>query len=158
MVDQPEADQDQALVVGIGTGFNVSPVLRDGGRIACLSVEAGHASLYASLGNALDQLKPGLSRAFPTVEALFSGKGRRRFLSLVTGEPVERATPYIGKFGEAGNEVFDAALDHYAALIGYLLKELQLDYMPTSGIFLAGGVARSSLIGSRAALCSAVSV
>ena len=37
----------QALVVGIGTGFNVSPVLVVGGRVFAQAAEFGHAQLPA---------------------------------------------------------------------------------------------------------------
>ncbi|WP_424930678.1 glucokinase [Amaricoccus tamworthensis] len=146
--------QRQALVVGIGTGFNVSPTVEAVGHILCPAVEAGHTSLYASIEAELDRLKPGLAQNFPTVEALFSGRGRRNFLSLLTGETVESATPYIANHGKTENAPFDAALDYYATLIGMLLAELKIAYLPTSGIFLAGGVARSSLTGERSHLCS----
>lgn len=145
--------QRQALVVGLGTGFNVSPAVETDGHTVCPAVEAGHTSLYASLTAALDSLKPGLAQDFPTNEALFSGRGRRKFLSRLTGETVESATPYIASHGQPENAPFDAALDHYAILIGMLLAELKVAYLPTHGIFLAGGVARSSLTGERSDLC-----
>lgn len=152
--DAPEAIQRQALVVGIGTGFNVSPVVAVADQTICPAVEAGHTSMYASISTALDQIKPKLSAAFPTVEALFSGRGRRKFLALVTGQDVPRVTPFIAKQGQAGNEDADAALGTYAKLIGILLSELKIAYLPTDGLFLAGGVARSSLTGNRAQICA----
>lgn len=145
--------QRQALVVGIGTGFNVSPAVEASGHIVCTAVEAGHTSLYSSITTALDRLKPGLAQDFPTVEALFSGRGRRKFLSRLTGETVTSATPYIAKSGAPENAPFDTALDHYATLIGLLLAELKIAYLPTHGIFLAGGVSRSSLTAGRSDLC-----
>lgn len=146
--------QRQALVVGIGTGFNVSPAVEMGGHTVCPAVEAGHTTLFASITAEIDRLKPGLAQHFPTVEALFSGRGRRRFLSLLTGETIESATPYIANQGTPENASFDAALDDYATLIGMLLAELKIAYLPTDGIFLAGGVARSSLTRERSALCA----
>ena len=148
-----ESNQRQALVVGIGTGFNVSPAVESGGHTVCPAVEAGHTTLYASIAAELDRLKPGLAQNFSTIEALFSGRGRRRFLSLLTGEDVESATPIIAKYGKPENAPFDTALDNYATLIGMLLAELKIAYLPTDGIFLAGGVARSSLTGDRSRLC-----
>ena len=147
------SSQRQALVVGIGTGFNVSPTVETGGHTVCPAVEAGHTTLYSSIVAELDQLKPGLAQNFVTVEALFSGRGRRKFLSLLTGEAVERATPHIAGYGTPQNARFDAALDKYAILIGMLLAELKIAYLPFDGIFLAGGVARSSLTGGRSHLC-----
>ncbi|KJZ18587.1 glucokinase [Loktanella sp. S4079] len=143
----------QALVVGIGTGFNVSPVIANNGTTICPPVEAGHMSLPLRVARALDALTPGLAANFDTVEDLFSGKGRRKFLSLRTGTDVPRATPHIQRKGAPDNAGFDAALDEYAALIGHLLQDLKTTYLPLAGIYLAGGVARSSLIDERAARC-----
>jgi glucokinase len=103
IVDQSAetSNQRQALVVGIGTGFNVSPVVETTSRFVCPAVEAGHTSLYASITAELDRLKPGLSHCFNTVEALFSGRGRQKFLSQLTGENVDSVTPYISNKGQA---------------------------------------------------------
>ncbi|WP_370231237.1 glucokinase [Cognatishimia sp.] len=150
----PQSLQKQALVVGIGTGFNVSPVVSVRDQTICPAVEAGHTSMFTSISTALDQIAPDLSAAFPTVEALFSGRGRRLFLSHVTGQEVARVTPFIAKQGQADNAAADAALDHYARLIGVLIAELKVAYLPTDGVFLAGGVARSSLTGNRAEICA----
>lgn len=149
-----ESFHRQALVVGIGTGFNVSPAVEAAGHTLCPAVEAGHTSLYASITAELDRLKPGLAQNFPTVETLFSGRGRRKFLSLFTGKTITSATPHIADQGKPENAPFDAALDYYATLIGMLLAELKIAYLPTDGIYLAGGVARSSLARDRSALCA----
>jgi len=146
----------QALVVGIGTGFNVSPIIETPGGMICPAVEAGHTGLPLRIAKAVEHLKTGLSSHFETVEDLFSGQGRRRYLSARTDFKIDRATPYIENAGHADNAKFDQALDEYAMLIGHLLQDLQMAYLPLSGIFLAGGVARSSLIGARSALCSDV--
>lgn len=146
----------QALVVGIGTGFNVSCAIEADGRLFCPPAEAGHASLPSRVMAALEALKPGLSTAFDTIESLFSGQGRRRFLSEMTGAPVARATPAIAALGQPQNAALDHALDAYAELIGHLLLDFKPTYLPGQGIFLAGGVGRSSLIAHRAGLCQAV--
>jgi glucokinase len=148
------ASQKQALVVGIGTGFNVSPAIKVGETTICPAVEAGHTTLYTSIAAQLERLQPQLSQAFPTTEALFSGRGRRLFLSHLTGQTVDSATPYIARQGQADNAAFDVALDHYAVLIGMLLAELKVAHLPNDGLFLAGGVMRSSLTGGRQKLCA----
>lgn len=143
----------QALVVGIGTGFNVSSVIDTPDRTICPVAEAGHVSLPSRVTQTLDALIPGLSRAFDTVESLFSGQGRRRFLSSMTGRKISAVTPAIAALGTPENADCDAALDTYAMLIGHLARDLKLAYMPNAGLFLAGGVARSSLVAHRANLC-----
>ena len=146
--------QKQALVVGIGTGFNVSPIIEFGGVSVCAEVEAGHTTLFSSILLELENLMTGLSHAFSTVESLFSGHGRRQFMSLLTGEHVDSASMFIAKQGVPENWAFDHALDRYAELIGMLIAEYKVSYLPHDGIFLAGGVARSSLTGNRATLCA----
>ena len=146
--------QKQALVIGIGTGFNVSPIIECGGVSVCAEVEAGHTTLFSSILLKLENLMTGLSRAFSTVESLFSGRGRRQFMSLLTGERVDSASMFIAKQGIPENQAYDHALDRYAELIGMLIAEYKVSYLPHDGIFLAGGVARSSLTGNRATLCA----
>ena len=146
--------QKQALVIGIGTGFNVSPIIEFGGVSVCAEVEAGHTTLFSSILLELENLMAGMSYAFSTVESLFSGRGRRQFMSLLTGERVCSASMFIGKQGILENQAYDHALDRYAELIGMLIAEYKVSYLPHDGIFLAGGVARSSLTGNRTTLCA----
>ena len=146
--------QKQALVVGIGTGFNVSPIIECNGVSFCAEVEAGHTSLFSSILLELERLMTGLSNEFSTVESLFSGRGRRKFMSLLNGENVKSASSFIAKQGIPENQVYDRALDRYAVLIGMLIAEYKVSFLPHHGIFLAGGVARSSLTGNRAILCA----
>ena len=156
IVNQPVINhrQKQALVIGIGTGFNVSPVIEFGGVSVCAEVEAGHTTLFSSILLELENLMTGMSHAFSTVESLFSGRGRRQFMSLLTGERVDSASMFIDKQGILENQAYDHALDRYAELIGMLIAEYKVSYLPHDGIFLAGGVARSSLTGNRATLCA----
>ena len=156
IVNQPVINhrQKQALVIGIGTGFNVSPVIEFGGVSVCAEVEAGHTTLFSSILLELENLMTGMSHAFSTVESLFSGRGRRQFMSLLTGERVDSASMFIDKQGILENQAYDHALDKYAELIGVLIAEYKVSYLPHDGIFLAGGVARSSLTGNRTTLCA----
>ena len=156
IVNQPVINhrQKQALVIGIGTGFNVSPVIEFGGVSVCAEVEAGHTTLFSSILLELENLMTGMSHAFSTVESLFSGRGRRQFMSLLTGERVDSASVFIDKQGILENQAYDHALDRYAELIGMLIAEFKVSYLPHDGIFLAGGVARSSLTGNRTTLCA----
>ena len=156
IVNQPVINhrQKQALVIGIGTGFNVSPIIEFGGVSVCAEVEAGHTTLFSSILLELENLMTGMSHAFSTVESLFSGRGRRQFMSLLTGERVESASIFIDKQGILENQAYDHALDRYAELIGMLIAEFKVSYLPHDGIFLAGGVARSSLTENRTTLCA----
>ncbi|WP_136637128.1 ROK family protein [Pseudooceanicola onchidii] len=142
----------QALVVGIGTGFNVSPVIPLNPGVICPGVEAGHASLPSACARALDHAMPGLSDSFPTVEDLFSGRGLQALVSAHSGG---EAAALVSSHGQ-GNAEGDAVVDLFARLIGLLLRDLSMLYLPTGGLYLAGGVARSVLSTAAARECAAI--
>ncbi len=132
----------QSLVVGIGTGFNVSQVLENAGNVLCPAAEAGHISMplsvvegLAAFGIAEDQ--------FPTVEALFSGRGFTAFCQNLTGDTDLQGTAFVAAYNKPSAQGVTAAVDHYSTLLGHLLRDLSLSYMATSGIYLAGSVARA---------------
>lgn len=132
----------QSLVVGIGTGFNVSPVLSTPNGVHCLAVEAGHISMPKNVSNLLKAI--GYSQdLFPTIETLFSGRGFTLFCRQATGDDTLLGTTAIQSYKTSSNPAISNAVDHYAALIGQLLRDLSLAYMPSSGIYLAGSVARA---------------
>lgn len=131
------------LVVGIGTGFNVSPVIPVGDRIVCPSVEAGHASMPYGVVLQGEKWISGFGQAFPTIEHLFSGRGLRRFLDLTQAKMGEDVKAQIASEGTDDGKAALSQMDLYAMLMGHLVRDLSMTYLPTGGIFLAGGVARS---------------
>ncbi|MFT5744521.1 MAG: glucokinase [Paracoccaceae bacterium] len=146
-IDAGSANQSgayQALVVGIGTGFNVSPVLQIGDKTLCPSVEAGHVSLPSSIDRMLRQ--QGLpADDFTTVEDLFSGRGFEKFCRLATGKAQLGGKDAIALYGCQGAGDVTATIDLYAEMMGWLLRDLSLAYLPLSGFYLAGSVARAVL-------------
>jgi glucokinase len=132
----------QSLVVGIGTGFNASPVLKTADAVRCLNVEAGHVSMPRSISTRLDE-GSDLACLFPTVEELFSGRGFTAFCRQVSDVATLRGIDAIASYGKPDAEAITSAVDQYSALLGQLLRELALTYMPDSGIYLAGSVARA---------------
>jgi len=141
----------QSLVVGIGTGFNVSPVLKTANGVHCLAVEAGHISMPKEVSEMLKAT--GCSSAmFPTIEALFSGRGFTLFCQQATGDDTLLGTTAIQSYKTSTNPAISTAVDHYAALTGQLLRDLSLAYMPSAGVYLAGSVARAVVSASTARL------
>lgn len=141
----PEAGTPrQSLVVGIGTGFNVSPVVQHGGHTVCLRAEFGHSGLPAGIARAMDARQPGLARNFPTVEHCFSGRGFADLCRLLTGRSGVGPEEFMRLGGEGDPEIAEA-VGFYAELIGWLHRELMLAYLPTAGVYFAGSVARSTL-------------
>lgn len=119
---------DQKLVVGVGTGFNVSPVLMREGAVQHLSVEYGHVGLPQELSHYLHECFEVTAKDFPTVEHVFSGRGYATLSSLHKNRGLEGDFP-----------------SHYATLLAMLSRNLMLAYLPRGGLFFAGGVARNLL-------------
>ena len=65
------------------------------------------------------------------------------FTALGYAVPKLKPVQIVPVNGKPGARKITAAIDHYAALLGQLLRDLSLAYLPSSGIYLAGGVARS---------------
>lgn len=132
----------QSLVVSIGTGFNVSPVLEHAGKVLCPAVEAGHVSMPLNVVKKLHDFGFSTQR-FPTAETLFSGRGFETFCREMTGQAKLDGPAAVASYGVPGAEKTTAAIDQYSTVLGHLLRDLSLAYMPSSGIYLAGSVARS---------------
>lgn len=140
----PPASKDsyQSLVIGIGTGFNVAPVVMTSGGFHCPRAEAGHISLPSSVQASLSDHDVPLA-PFATVEDLFSGRGFEAFCRHATGDHHLLGRAVISQYSAQDADALTAAVDHYAEALGWLLRDLALAYMCQSGIFLAGSVARS---------------
>lgn len=132
----------QSLVVGMGTGFNVSPVLQNQHTVMCPAVEAGHMSMPQSVSRKLDEIRFDPC-AFATIEMLFSGRGFATFCQQLSGMHTLRGPDAIALYADPDHPKIRHAIDQYAALLGHLLHDLSLAYMPSAGIYLAGSVARS---------------
>lgn len=141
----PDRDRNgQALVVGMGTGFNTCAIRRlPGGGIATMAAELGHSHLPANIHLRLaDLLGARAAHGFATVEDMFSGRSLPRFHAARTGSapiPGER----IAAAADAGDPEATATYEIFTELAGLLCRELALHFMPLEGMFLAGGVGRS---------------
>ena len=113
----------QSLVVGLGTGFNLCPIIQTATDVHCLEMEFGHVALPCSVQQALGPALRALIGPSDTVEDWFSGRG-------------------FARFQDAGGTV-----EAYAALLGALSRELVVGFLPRGGIYFNGGVARSVLSG-----------
>lgn len=136
------ASNRQALIIGIGTGFNVSPVLKTHDGVCCFAAEAGHMSMPVSITKILNRLQLTACQ-FQTVEDLFSGRGFTKFCQAVTLDQSMQGKDAIQLFKETDHPLARAAVNNYAGLLGQLLFELTLGYMPSDGMYLAGSVARA---------------
>lgn len=132
---------DQALVAGIGTGFNVSPVMiRPEGPVVP-KAEMGHVQLAWRIREAVEARSPGAGAAFPTVEHLFSGRGFEKLWHLCSGR-AEKPAELMG----TGDAQFQDQVAFYAELMAMLAQDLLLAFLPGQGIHFSGGVARAVLL------------
>ncbi|WP_281708397.1 glucokinase [Phaeobacter italicus] len=133
---------NQALVAGIGTGFNVA--LTANGNTA--EAEMGHASLAAPVADLLRNIL-GDDRAagFATNEDLFSGRGLVRYHQAMHGTAPEGGAQIVARFVEDENSPEAQTVITWAKLLGQFARELVPTYMPGMGIFFAGSVARGIL-------------
>lgn len=140
--DIPDDPNGQALIVGIGTGFNISQVITKDQCTVCPPAEAGHISMPSAIASRLDDYACNPKR-FPTVETLFSGRGLTAFCRQMTGSDYVSGESAIKNYGDPAEAKITDAIDTYASLLGLLLRDLSLSYMPSRGTFLAGSVGRA---------------
>ncbi|MFN3277355.1 MAG: glucokinase [Paracoccus hibiscisoli] len=141
---QGRARNGQALVVGLGTGFNVCAVrVLPGGAITVLEAEEGHTHLPANIMARLqDRVGADAAAGFFSTEETFAGRGLSRLHAALTGTDPLRGEA-IAAAMEAGDPAATATYDLFAELVGLLCRELSLRFMPLEGLFLAGSVGRS---------------
>jgi glucokinase len=134
-------DNGQSLVVGLGTGFNVCPVLMDRtGCPVCLQVELGHTLLPYNIKKALSYQFD--SSVFNTVEDVFSGKGLSNIYQAFLGPHEGSSERIVTDHLNGTDPNATKAVDLFAELLGKLIRELAIQYLPTAGIYFAGSVSR----------------
>ncbi len=137
----------QALVMGLGTGFNVALVKRTGQGAQVIEAELGHAGpSYAVVQTLMQDWGPAAMR-FQTNESIFSGQGLSQLHQLTSGGALRDGAEILAAYDhdpEAAQTVC-----RVADLLGLLTRDLILTYLPFDGIYLAGAVARG-LLGSPA--------
>jgi len=134
----------QKLIVGLGTGLNATAV-RTGdsdAQTVCIAAEIGHSALPMAVYNQLvqDFSERGAAH-FTTAEDCFSGRGLSLMFVLICGrEDVSGAS--IVTLAEQGDADACEVIRIFSTLFGIFCHELLFHYMPLSGIYLAGSVAR----------------
>ncbi|MDW3181911.1 glucokinase [Roseobacter sp.] len=135
---------DQRLVVGVGTGFNVSPVLSIAGTAVCLRAEAGLGSLPSRVSRLLEAYLKGPASWVRCAEDAVRGPGLAELHAAATGKPKIDARDVIAA-ANGGDAEAVASVKVYARMLGELVLDLRLLYMPQGGIFMAGSVVRGLL-------------
>lgn len=138
------AAQMQRLVIGIGTGFNVSPVLSHAAGVSCLLAEAGLVSLPSRMKDPLEKFLGRSADWVRCVEDVLSGPGLSRLHSEATGCAAVDARVVLEEACSGDvNAIASSAI--FARMLGEYVQDLRLLYMPSGGIFLAGSVVRALL-------------
>ncbi|MEO1556320.1 MAG: glucokinase [Pseudomonadota bacterium] len=138
----PTPEEPQALVVGLGTGFNVALTHRPSGVV--FSAEMGHARLPHSV-EAIVAQAVGDEEVFDTVEHLLAGRGLAKLHKARTGHGCD---PEHVEAAEGGRETLAVA----ARALGALVREIAYIYLPEGGIYFNGSLARTLLSGETRAL------
>ncbi|MEL6883534.1 MAG: ROK family protein [Pseudomonadota bacterium] len=124
----------QALVVGLGTGFNVSAVDMASGVV--FTAEQGHASLPASV---MDILRAHMldGAKFDSVESLFSGTGLLKLAHRI-GIDVDSAAELAHSDDPRARETLETCTDAFATMV----RELAYAYFPRAGLYFNGSLAK----------------
>jgi glucokinase len=135
------------LVIGVGTGFNSSPVYETGlGRVVPPS-ESGHVSLPIRTEADLRLMRHVETiHGFPSVEDVLSGRGLERvylWLSEEAGQPSEKAAAAIvAACGDGSDPLAREAVGVFVRMLGAVAGNLALIFLPFGGVYLIGGVMR----------------
>jgi glucokinase len=131
----------QRLVIGVGTGVNVSPVLTVGGRSVCLRAEAGLVSLPLRVARVMEAYLGGPAPWVRCSEDAVRGPGLSELHAAKTGAARSDARDIMAAAGTGDPQAL-ASIEVFAEMLGELVHDLRLLYMPAGGIYLAGSVMR----------------
>ena len=148
--DTPGRAQGTVAILGAGTGFGVSALVRDGVREAVLTTEGGHISLAPA-----DELEVEIWRILTarygrvSVERILSGPGLlelHQILAEIEGSVVSGATPGdVTREADAGSPLAIRTLEIFCGILGSVAGDFALAYGAQGGVYLAGGVSKHLL-------------
>jgi glucokinase len=149
--DRPASSKGTRMVLGAGTGFNAAACHppRFGAEPHVAAAECGHMTLPLAGEHEFElqrRLSEGRGRA--SVERALSGNGLHEIHQWVCErngrDPAGRSAAEISRLAvsQADPDCIEAA-DMFLRLLGRVTGDLALAYLPTSGIYLSGGVSRA---------------
>lgn len=148
--DVPGVPMSTIAVIGPGTGFGASALVRRGGETIAMATEGGHAS-FAPDDDVEREILRVLAGKFAhvSVERVLSGPGLKSLhdaLNAIDGisESVEDPAE-ITERALRGEAAFARTLDRFCAILGSVGGDFALYYGARSGVFIAGGIAPSIL-------------
>lgn len=133
------------LVLGPGTGFGASALVRWGARRVLVPSEAGHVGVGPE-DAAEEKIWPALTAGLPrvTVETLLSGSGLVRFHRAVAAqsgqEEPDVSAADVTALALDGNPVALMAVVCFWRLLARVAGDLALAFKATGGVHVAGGI------------------
>lgn len=150
ILDGPEGVRADAtkLVIGVGTGFNSSPVYDTPRGRLVPPAESGHANLPIRTEADLRLMRHVETvHGFPSVEDVLSGRGLARvyaWLGQEEGAPVEKsAADIVQGCADGSDPRAREAILVFTRMLGTVAGNLALIHLPFGGVFLIGGVTRN---------------
>lgn len=136
---------NQSLVAGVGTGFNICVVRSTPDGPVVIEAELGHACLPANVSKALAEVLGDEAAQFVTYEHLFSGRGLSRLYRLLSGGKEYAGSRVVAGYDPGQRDAFAQTVEMTARMLGVAARELVFQYLPFGGIHFAGGAARGVL-------------
>lgn len=137
-----------SLVVGIGTGFNIAPVLKTADTLLVPAAEAGHAELPAVTDDELNLRRAFAAKdGFASIEHALSGRGLAAIYTWAAcgGPEAQGATSQevMAAAASAPTPAHTKTLDLFVQLLGRVVGDYALTLLPFGGIYFVGGMSRA---------------
>jgi glucokinase len=142
----PGRPDQTVAILGAGTGFGVSALVREGAREAVLSTEGGHIA-FAPVDTLELEILRVLSLRFGrvSIERILSGPGLLNLhlaLCEIDGRPADCDAPKaVTLRAEAGDAGALRTLERFWAILGSVAGDFALAYGAQGGVYIGGGVA-----------------
>jgi glucokinase len=133
-------------MIGAGTGFGASALVRDGRAEAVLTTEGGHIG-YAPTDALEAEIWRILALKFGrvSIERVMSGPGLlnlyNALVELEGGKPKCDQPDAIGRMADEGDALATRAVQLFCDVMGSVAGDFALAYGAHGGVFIAGGVA-----------------
>jgi glucokinase len=137
-------------VIGPGTGFGASALVRHAGSSTALAAEGGHAS-FAPNDDVEREILRVMTNKFShvSIERILSGPGLQNLhaaLNEIEGVAPEPESPMeITERALRGEQTFMRTLLRFCAILGSVAGDFALYYGARGGLYIAGGIAPSVL-------------
>ncbi|ADN01596.1 glucokinase [Spirochaeta thermophila] len=148
-------------VIGAGTGLGVGFLVEDRGEFHAYPSEGGHIDFPADDegGDALRRYLASRYAPTPDAEAVVSGQGIANIFAFlvetgrieqdettrtILSHPPEDRPPLIARH-RSSHEGCRRTMELFARLYGHIAAAFALTFLPTAGLYLAGGIAAKNL-------------